>query len=164
MMRILLGWAIATTVLAGAAAAITPPSEPAPEFHGKALDGEKFSNESLRGKTVLIQFWATWCSYCRRDQPAVDAMVREFGGSGLVVLAVNVGESRKTVMQYLQGSPRACSIALASDTNLAALFSPKSFPLYVVIDKGGNLSGTQNGSGGEDALRTLLRAAGLGSK
>jgi thiol-disulfide isomerase/thioredoxin len=69
--------------------------EPAPRFTAKTLDGEKFSNELLKGKVVLVQFWATWCQYCRRDQPAVDAIARDFAEKGLVVLAVNAGEPRE---------------------------------------------------------------------
>ena len=76
--------------------------ERAPNFTATTLDGEKFTNDSLKGRVVLLQFWATWCKYCRRDQPAVDAMVHEFADKGLVVLAVNVGETKKKVKQYLQ--------------------------------------------------------------
>ena len=57
--------------------------------------------------------------------------------------------------------PRACTIVLAEDTNLAAVFAATSYPLYVLIDKDGNIAGTQSGSGGEDALRQLLKQAGL---
>ena len=134
--------------------------EPAPRFTATTLDGEKFTNDSLKGKVVLLQFWATWCQYCRRDQTAVDSMVRDFPGK-LVVLAVDVGESKKKVRQYLEDSPRACKIVLTENTNLAAIYAAKSFPLYVVIDKDGNIAGTQRGAGGEDSLRRLLKNAGL---
>jgi thiol-disulfide isomerase/thioredoxin len=82
--------------------------EPAPRFTATTLDGEKFTNDSVKGKVVLLQFWATWCQYCRRDQPAVDAIVHDFPGT-LIVLAVDVGESKKKVRQYLEDSPRARS-------------------------------------------------------
>src|SRR5271167_4287474 len=82
--------------------------EPAPKFHAKSLDGEKFNNESVKGKAVLIEFWATWCPYCKRDQPAIDAMVEEYAAKGLIVLAVDVREPRKKVERYLDKSPRAC--------------------------------------------------------
>jgi thiol-disulfide isomerase/thioredoxin len=164
MMRSLWVSAIAAALIAGSAAAVDPPREPAPKFQGRSLDGEKFSSDTLKGKTVLVQFWTTWCSACQRDQPAVETMVREFTSRGLVVLAVNLDESRKDVSQYLRDSPRTCRIVLSGDTHLAAVFAPKSHPMYVLIDPQGNLAGSQTGSGGDDALRTLLRAAGLETK
>lgn len=138
--------------------------EPAPKFHAKALDGEVFSNQSLQGKVVLVQFWATWCHYCRQDQEAVDALVQDFAASGLVVLAVNVGESKKKVKQYLGQSPRACKIVLTEDTNLAALYAATAYPRYVLIDRHGDIAGQQNGAAGEAALRHLLAKAGLDSE
>jgi thiol-disulfide isomerase/thioredoxin len=153
--------AFAALALALAALAIKPPVEPAPRFHATSMDGEKFSNDSLKGKVVLLQFWATWCKYCRGDQPVVDDLTQQFADRGLVVLAVNVMESKKTVKKYLAEMPRACKIVLTEDTNLAALYEAKSFPLYVLIDRDGNVAGTQKGAGGEIALRQLLRKAGL---
>lgn len=137
--------------------------EPAPQFKVKTLDGERFDNENLKGRVVLLQFWATWCRYCRGDQAAVDQVSRDFASQGLVTLAVNVGEPKKKVKSYLEESPRACKVVLTEDTNLAAMFAAKSFPLYVLIDRGGNIVATQRGAGGEDALRHMLRKAGLRS-
>src|SRR5580658_8802109 len=87
----------ALTVLSAANLLAIDTREPAPRFHAKSLDGEKFNNDSVKGKAVLIEFWATWCPYCKRDQPAIDAMVDEYEPKGLIVLAVNVKESRKKV-------------------------------------------------------------------
>jgi thiol-disulfide isomerase/thioredoxin len=141
--------------------AIKPPREAAPPFRAKSMDGERFSNESLKGKVVLLQFWATWCKYCRGDQPVVDEITREFADRGVVVLAVSVNESKKTVKKYLEQSPRAPKIILTEDTNLAAFFEAKSYPLYVLLDRDGMIAGTQRGSAGGDALRSLLRKVDL---
>ena len=137
--------------------------ELAPKFNATTLDGETFTNNSVKGTVVLLQFWATWCQYCRRDQQAVDSIVQDFKGA-LIVLAVDVGESKKKVRKYLEDSPRACKVVLTENTNLAAIYAAKSFPLYVVIDKDGNIAGTQRGAGGEDSLRRLLKKAGLGAE
>jgi thioredoxin-related protein len=91
----------------------------------------------------------------------VDAIIGDFADKGLVVLAVNVGKPKKKVKQYLAESPRACRIVLMEDTNLAALYAARSYPLYVLIDREGNVAGKQAGAAGEDALRRLLRKAGL---
>jgi thiol-disulfide isomerase/thioredoxin len=138
--------------------------EPAGKFKAKTLDQEVFSNEVIAGKVTLIQFWATWCPYCRSDQPAVDAMVQEFENKGLLVLAVDVGESRKKVKQYLEKSPRLGKVVLTEDTNLAAWYAAKTYPYYVLIDRNGKIAGTLKGAGGEIALRRLLRKAGLDSE
>lgn len=152
--------AAAAPIGCGALAAIGR-REPAPKFRAKTLDGESFSNESLAGKVVLLQFWTTWCGFCRRDQPAVDTIVHDFSGKGLVVLAVKVGESRRKVKQYLAESPRACMVVLTEDTNLAAAFAATSYPVYVLIDREGKIAGTQRGSSGEGGLRQFLAKAGL---
>lgn len=155
--------AAAAAICCGALLAIDL-RDPAPKFRAKTLDGEEFTSESLMGKVVLVQFWATWCRYCRQDQDAVDALVRDFSGKGLVVLAVNVGESKKKMKQYLEQSPRACKIVLMADTNLAALYGATTYPHYVLIDRNGKLVEEQHGAGGEAALRHLLAKAGLDSE
>jgi thiol-disulfide isomerase/thioredoxin len=140
---------------------VTLGAEPAPRFHAKSLDGENFSNDSVKGKVVLLQFWATWCKFCRGEQSVVDELTREFADRGLVVLAVEFMEPKKVVKKYLEQMPRACKVILTEDTNLAALYPSRSFPLYVVIDRDGNIAGTQKGAGGAGSLRRLLSKAGL---
>lgn len=137
--------------------------ERAPRFRAKTLDNEIFTNESVKGKVVLLQFWTTWCPYCRGEQALVDDINREFAGQGLIVLAIDVGESKKTVKKYLAEHPRSCRIVLNEDTNLAAMYAATRYPIYVVIDRDGNIAATQRGAGGERALRRLLDQAGLGT-
>lgn len=96
--------------------------QPAPRFHAKTTAGETYTNAALKGKVVLLQFWTTWCPICRREQSLIDSIDREFAGKGVVVLAIDVAESKKKVKQYLQESPRSCRIVLTEDTNLAAMY------------------------------------------
>jgi len=135
--------------------------EPAPRFNAKTTAGGKYTNDSLKGRVVLLQFWTTWCPYCRREQSVVDSLDKEFRDQGLVVLAVDVNESKKTVKKYLEQNPRSCRIVLTEDTNLAAMYAANSYPIYVVIDREGNVVGTQRGAAGERGLRSMLNRAGL---
>jgi thiol-disulfide isomerase/thioredoxin len=135
--------------------------EPAPRFGATTTTGEKFNNNSIKGKVVLLEFWTTWCGYCDEELPFVERLNDEFGNKGLIVLAINVGESKKTVKKYLEQHPRKTRIVLMDDTNLAAMFAAKSYPIYVVIDREGNIAGKQNGAGGESALRDLVASGGL---
>jgi thiol-disulfide isomerase/thioredoxin len=150
-----------TAVLAVAG---SKPREPAPRFTAKTLDGQVFTNASLQGKVTLLQFWTTWCQVCRGEQELVDQIDKEFAPKGLVVLAVDVGESKKTVKKYLAANPRTVRIVLTDDTNLAAMYAATQYPIYVVIDREGNIAAIQRGGGGESNLRRLLARAGLESE
>jgi thiol-disulfide isomerase/thioredoxin len=157
----ILSGVLALMVLAAFAHADGP--ERAPRFRAKTLDGETFTNDSVKGKVVLLQFWTTWCKFCRGEQSLVDDINKEFADKGLVLLAVDVGESKKVVKKYLQENPRSVRIVLTEDTNLAAMYAATAFPIYVAIDRDGNIAGMQRGAGGERALRALLSRAGLES-
>ena len=135
--------------------------QPAPRFHAKTTTGESFTNDSVKGKVVLLQFWTTWCPYCKKEQSLVESIDREFAGKGVIVLAIDVAESKKKVRQYLQDSPRSCRVVLTEDTNLAAMYQANSYPIYVVIDREGNIAAEQRGAGGERSLRRMLRKAGV---
>ncbi|MBT1075434.1 peroxiredoxin family protein [Geobacter grbiciae] len=63
---------------------------PAPNFRLPTLSGENKSLSQYRGKIVLVNFWASWCPYCRDEMPSMDRLVKSFPKGDLVVLAVNV--------------------------------------------------------------------------
>lgn len=134
---------------------------PGLRFKATTLDGEELTSDSLQGKTVLVQFWTTWCPHCRRDQASVDTITQNFEDKGLVVLAIDVDESKATVTKYLKRNPRSCQIVLAKDTDLTALYSQSGFPTYVLIDRNGHVVGTRKGETGEQGLRDLLGRAGI---
>lgn len=136
---------------------------PMPHFVAKTMDGERITSESVRGKVLLIEFWATWCPPCRSDQPIVESLLGEFAKDGLMILAVNMGEPRRKVKKYLEQAPRSSKVVLAEDTTLAAICDANVYPLYVVVDRDGQIAGVQRGAGGERALRRLLARAGLDS-
>jgi len=138
--------------------------EPAPDFHAKTLTGEQFNNESTRGKVVLFQFWTTWCPYCKSEESLINELTTEFADQGLIVIAGDVGESKKVVQQYLKDHPRKCHIVMTGDTNLAAMYAATRYPIYVVVDRDGKIVDTQHGSAGAKRLRQTLARAGIQKK
>src|SRR5712691_7616817 len=137
--------------------------QPAPRFRAKTTTGNQFNNASIKGKVVLFEFWTTWCKYCEDEASLVDDLAKEFGDQGLIVLAVDVLEPDQKVKKYLAEHPRSVPIVLTKDTNLAAMYNAQVYPIYVVIDRDGNIAGEQRGAAGERALRNLLRRAGIES-
>ncbi|HEY1203439.1 MAG: TlpA disulfide reductase family protein [Bryobacteraceae bacterium] len=132
-----------------------------PSYRAKTLGGEQFTSESLKGSVVLVEFWTTWCPYCRQEQPSVDAIERRYYGRGLMVLAVDVGEPKEKVAAYLRRSPRRCRVVASEDTNLVEVLGSQGFPSYVLIGRDGRVAGRQSGARGEESLRHLLAKAGL---
>jgi len=152
-------WLILTAALP--LAAQPQKRQPMPRFQVKTLTGETLTRETLKGKVVLVQHWATWCSYCRKDEPAVEQIIKDHAKDGLIVLALNAAESRATVEQYLKDHPRTAKVVLTPDTNLAPLFEGAGVPAYILIDRDSNIAAMQPGSGGIMALREMLKEAGL---
>lgn len=138
--------------------------QPAPRFRARTTTGEQFNNDSIKGKVVLFEFWTTWCKYCEAEAEIVDDIAKEFKSKDLIVLAVDVLEPDKTVKNYLIQHPRTVPIVLTKDTNLAAMYNAQVYPIYVVVDRDGNIAGEQRGAAGDRGLRRMLRNAGLQSE
>lgn len=156
-------WTLLSGLTVGATYALGVGDE-FPHFAAKTMDGERITSESVKGKVVLIEFWATWCGPCKSDEPAVESVLTDFKKDGLVVIAVNMGEPKRRVKKYLETSQRTSKIVLAEDTTLAAICDANVYPIYNLIDRDGKLAGVQRGAGGEVALRRLLSKAGLESE
>src|SRR5579863_1673307 len=151
----------ALTLIALCAFAGDETGQPAPRFRAKTTAGDQFNNASVKGKVVLFEFWTTWCKYCEGEASLVDDIAQEFSAQGLIVLAVDVLEPDQKVKKYLAVHPRSVPIVLTKDTNLAAMYNAQSYPIYVVIDRDGNIAAEQRGSAGQQGLRRMLRRAGL---
>ena len=154
---------LVATLLISSAFAGDETGQPAPRFRAKTTAGQQFNNESVKGKVVLFEFWTTWCKYCEEEAGLVDDIATEFKGKDLIVLAVNVLESDQKVKKYLAEHPRTVPIVLTKDTNLAAMYNAQVYPIYVVVDREGNIAAEQRGAGGERSLRRILRRAGIES-
>src|SRR5580698_10339114 len=122
--------------------------EPAPRFHAKTTSGESYTNESIKGKVVLLEFWTTWCPYCKNEEALVDGIDHEFADKGLMVLAVDVAESKKKIKQYLQENPRSCRIVLTEYIFLSVMCQPPRSTLFPVTARFRNIPHAQRGGRG----------------
>jgi thiol-disulfide isomerase/thioredoxin len=130
-------------------------------WRARTIDGENLTGDTLLGKVLLIQYWATWCKYCQRDEPALETLLTEFGSKGLVVLAINANEDRAKVKEYLAAHKRTAKIAHVADTNLGKVFGSMGVPAYLLIDREGRVVTGQEGSGGILSLREMLKEVEL---
>ena len=129
-------------------------------FDLEGLDGKKYSLASLKGKVVLLNFWATWCPPCRKEMPDMERLSREFAKKGLVVLAVS-DEDRDVVLGYLAKESYSFPFLLDPERKVQIAFHVDSIPKSFVFDRTGNLAAQGIDMRTEAQFRVMLRQAGL---
>jgi len=134
---------------AGLLSAAPPPpkiGDPSPAFTLQTLDGKSVTSESLKGKTVLLDFWATWCAPCRQALPELKSLSRKNAGHSLVVISVSVDEDRAAVADFVQKSGMDWLQAWDPQGKVTnGIFGINDFPNYVLIDAKGKIAYRQRG-------------------
>ena len=130
-----------------------PKPVPAPQFTLEDMDEEKHSLEDLRGKVILLNFWATWCPPCRREMPSMQRLYEKYQGRGLVVVAVNQWEDADHVFAYtgdLNVFP-SFPILFDPESKVSQQYGVKGLPTSFVIDRAGRL--VYRAIGGTEKMR-----------
>ena len=111
----------------------------APDFQLQDLDGRAVSLSGLRGKPVILNFWATWCGPCRDEMPFIQEIFenKEWSDKGLVILAVDIGESPSTVKEFLESYGLSFQVLLDSEQSVAKNYNIRGIPTTFFIDKDG---------------------------
>lgn len=107
----------------------------APDFILTDIHGKNLSLSSLKGRTVIINFWATWCPPCRAEMPSLNRLYKEYRTRGLVVLAISTDTSANVVKGYLNKNPFDFTILLDTDNKVSRQFRVFSIPTSFLIDK-----------------------------
>ena len=135
--------------------------KPAPDLHVTDVEGNQIALSAYKGKTILLDFWTTWCPPCRADGPALDKLYSSYGGKDLMIVGVSVSEERKIVEKFLREHPHRYPVVLTSENEMPKAYQIGTFPTYIVIDKDGNLVTATEGDKGFSSLRKMLKKAGL---
>jgi thiol-disulfide isomerase/thioredoxin len=150
--------------LFGMAAKSDLTGKPAPAFDVKTISGETFRLATLKGKPVLLDFWATWCGPWRRSMPVLGKISVEFKNSDLVILGVNTGEDREVVEEFLKKAPFEYPAVLSGESGILESYKVTAYPTFILIGRDGKIVANEVGFGGEDQLRQMIDKAGLISK
>ncbi len=120
----------------------------APDFKLKDMDGKEVRLEDFRGKKVLINFWTTWCTYCREEMPLLQKFHEQHGGRNWQVLTINITSSEKgvfAVRTYLQSNKYTFPVLLDETGSVASLYGVRSIPASFVLNEKGEVIKTRVG-------------------
>lgn len=132
----LLAAAVAAPVRAQYRSESWPPGQAVPPLSGAGPDGRHRDLAALRGRPVLINFWATWCAPCKEEMPTLQALA-DLEGERLAVLAVNVREPRRRVARYLQVIGLRLPVLLDPRGEATRAWGARVFPTTVLVDSAG---------------------------
>lgn len=118
----------------------------APDFTLTDLEGNSVTLSDYAGKkNIYLNFWASWCSPCRLEMPDLEEIYQAYQDQDLVVLAVNVGESREEVQDFINRNGYNFKVLLDTKNKAASLYKASSIPTSVFINKEGLIVGKRVG-------------------
>lgn len=118
----------------------------APDFTLGSNRASRVSLSGLRGKVVILNFWASWCPYCAHEVPALQAIHNEYGPQGVVVLAINEREKLENVERFAHDNGVSFAVWLDEDGWAGEIYQVRSIPTTYFIDAEGIIRTVQIGS------------------
>lgn len=122
-----------------------------PEFSTFKLEGQLPAD--LKGKVVLLDFWASWCGPCKESFPVMEDLHKKYGAKGFVILAVNVDESKDAMKDFLKEHPASFTIVHDATKKLVGTANIASMPTSFLLGKDGKIAAVHKGFHGKDTVK-----------
>lgn len=107
----------------------------------------------LKGKVVLLDFWASWCGPCKESFPVMEDLHKKYGAKGFVILAVNVDESKDAMQDFLKSHTATFTIVHDATKKLVGAANISSMPTSFLVDKEGKIVVVHKGFHGKDTAK-----------
>lgn len=136
---------------------------PAPTFALPVLDettpGNRLALRDLRGKAVVLDFWASWCGPCRQQTAIMDEIAKRFESRGLVVVGVNTGDERQDALDFLRSRSNSYASVFDETREVTLAYQVKVLPTLVIIDRQGRIRDIRTSVVREAELEKLVEEA-----
>lgn len=134
--------------------------KPAPDFELTSLDGHKIRLSDYRGKAVLLNFWATWCSPCKVEMPWFVELQKQYGNDGLVILGVAMDDTEaQKIAQFVGEMGVNYPVLLGTDQVSEAYGNVDYLPTSFYIDRDGKIVGKGTGLLDRKSIEDSVRLA-----
>ncbi len=118
---------------------VSDDNRPAPPWQVTLPDGRLLTSESLKGRVVLVNFWATWCPYCRKEKPVIDKYWQANRARGFEVVAISIDDTPEQLIAWAKKTGYAFMAAPTNHTVAAAFGAVNSVPTSFIIDRDGHI-------------------------
>lgn len=135
-----------------------------PAFTLESLDGRPVSSADLKGKVVVLNFWATWCGPCKEEMPSLERLRKQFDPGEVALLSVTIDHQREGIQAFMRHLGLALPVLLDEDQEVSGSFMVRGLPTTFLIGKDGKVVGRAVGPRAWDgpeavALVTHLKEA-----
>lgn len=143
----------------GPSLVLSPDSlRPAPQFRLSQLDGGPLALSDFKGRVVVLNFWASWCTPCKREMPNLERVWREFKGRGVVVLGIDVQDDIEDAAAFVKALGITYPNVFDPSQDRLVAYQVTGIPTTVFIDREQRIRGRfAGGYLGESGLRDLRR-------
>jgi cytochrome c biogenesis protein CcmG, thiol:disulfide interchange protein DsbE len=136
------------------------PGQTAPDFDSPTLSQQPLKLSSLRGKVVLLDFWASWCEPCKKELPLLSKLAPRLKQKGIEIVAVNIDDDRKNAEDFVRAKGIGLTVVTDGSKKIVGRWEPPKMPSSFVIDRGGVVRAVNGGfePGDESKLEAQLLA------
>lgn len=132
-------FAFAATVCAASAELKALPGNPAVVLAGAGIGGERFDLGELKGRVVLVNFWATWCEPCREEMPSIERLRAKLRGRPFEVITVNHGEGAEKIRDFMRKQRLSLPVLLDPEKESARAWGAGGLPMTFLVDGEGRV-------------------------